>query len=553
MEDTPTQSVNNSNPGKTEATPTLSEELQVESVGENKVEHGLRFFLAFFCVLFTTFLVNLDLTVTASALPSIAADLHATSNEAYWCSAGYILAQAVAQPVFGGFSEMFGRKTVLQLSLVLFLVASILCSRAQNINWLIGSRVVQGIGGGGMTTLGVMVVADLTSLHERPKYMSLLGVAHALGNLGILMGAGIVQNTTWRWMFYINIPVCTLLLVVLQFSLKLTLQFQNFREKFENLDLLGTTVLTGALTALLYGLLSGGVSRPWSSGSVIAPLVVGGVGILAFYGIELLVAAKSRRPLIPPDILKYHTSMVVMLSQFAAGYGVTALLYFLTIYFLGSARYSTVRTGVILLPTALMTPVFGIVCGVLIKATRQFRLIMLLGCAAATAGLGSFISLSPSSSTALQVGLQVILAFGIGFVYVSGNITLQATLPDHLHSPGLNLMTFFRTMGQCFGIAVSAAVFQSQFKEKVNDHLRNGTLDPSLVITSKDAESAIASILHSFPPTTLDVYALIYRDALRAVWYVAMALAAVATISSVFTQHGSLDRGLTTSQRLKQG
>lgn len=166
---------------------------------EGDVKHSIRFYMAFLSLLVCTMLVSLELVMMSAVLSPVAEEFNANSNEVYWTGTGYILAQTVSMAIIGSLSEKLGRKVMLQASLAIFLLATILCSRAKSIQWLIATRVVQGIGGGGLTTLAGIVVVDMTTMRERAKFLSLLGAAYAIGNVGLVVGAAVGERSTWRW------------------------------------------------------------------------------------------------------------------------------------------------------------------------------------------------------------------------------------------------------------------------------------------------------------------------------------------------------------------
>ncbi|KFY79994.1 hypothetical protein V499_01100 [Pseudogymnoascus sp. VKM F-103] len=504
-----------------------------------------RFYISIAAIVVALFLVTLDLVILPASLPAIAQDLKATSSQAYWCGTGYIIAQAASQPIFGTISVISGRKLMLQISLLIFMVASIMCARAQSIEWLIGTRVMQGLGGGGITTLTIMVVTDLTSLQERSKWMSILSLSYAFGNVGLVLGAAITEFTTWRWVYYINIPVCVILLAVLQLSLHLQPKIENHHNGLLKFDWAGIAILGGSASTLLLGLLSGGVSHPWSSAAIIAPLVIGVIGLVCFAIVEYF----APMPMFPRELLKSRTFNATSLISFVGGYAVTSLAFFLIVYFHGAAGYGVIHSAVAVLPTIILVPAGGIIGGVIITKSGDYRGPLYFGCAAVTAGMSSLTVLSPLSSVGLQTGLQIPIGIGLGFIYIASNIAPQATLPSHLHAVSVNQITFTRVMGQAFGIAIGGAIFQNQFDNYVNNHVRDGSLSDGFRVRGKDAELAFTRI-DQFPQQVSDVYSAIYCDSLRAVWFTGMALSAVALLCCFSTQKASLGRDLTANRRL---
>jgi hypothetical protein len=204
----------------------------------------------------------------------------------------------------------------------------------------------------------------------------------------------------------------------------------------------------------------------------------------------------------------------------------------------------------ILASIMLVTP-GAIIGGSVVAKTGKFQWPLWIGLAMMVAGMGSWSSLTPTSSLSKQIGLQVINGLGTGIVWVVNPIVAQSGQPDHLHSTAINLVSFFRTLGQTCGIAFGSTIFQNQFNKKVRTGLANRTIVPPYIVEGQDAESAF-DVIATFPASIIASYRKLYADSLRSVWYTAMALGMVAIVSSLFVKHANLNRGLTTRQNFHE-
>ena len=262
------------------------------------VTGGWRFWTIFPGLCFAILLVGLDTSIITTALPTIAANLH--SGELYvWTVNGYFLTTAAVQPITGQFADIFGRKLVIILSIVFFALGSGLCGGASSIEMLIAARLIQGIGGGGLFVIVDIIVADLVTLRDRQKYMSLIMGAFAIGTfIGPILGGIIVANIYWGWIFYINLPVSGVAL----FLVLLFLKVKRNREgtvmgRLKRVDFLGNLLLTTSVVAILISLTWGGTLYEWNSWHVLVPLFLGAAGLVSFTFHQKYVAQEPTMPL----------------------------------------------------------------------------------------------------------------------------------------------------------------------------------------------------------------------------------------------------------------
>ncbi|KAG0649489.1 Efflux pump FUS6 [Hyphodiscus hymeniophilus] len=213
--------------------------------------NSLNFYLAFACLCICVYVAILDTVIIGYALPAIAVDLKTTSSQAYWCGTAYLISQTVVQPLYGSFSNIFGRKVCLMTALFLFTVASFLCAVAPDVRWLIGSRVMQGLESGGINVLVNVITADMVPIRDRGKYMGFTSLTGALGLVsGVVFGSVLAQKVSWRMVFYLNIPICIPTMVGISLFLNLK-RPEKVEEKLNQIDFVGVLGLTVSLVSTL--------------------------------------------------------------------------------------------------------------------------------------------------------------------------------------------------------------------------------------------------------------------------------------------------------------
>lgn len=309
----------------------------LEDEVEKPQPKSLKFKLTVVFLALVTIVGSMDAVIVASALEAIAKDLQSSSVESFWVGTSFLLAQTVTIPLYGTTSEIFGRKGPILIALCIFLFGSILCATAKTITWLIGARAVQGIGAGGMIQLVQVILSDISTMSERGLYMAVAALAWSLGtNIGIPIGGAIGSRTTWRWIFYINIPVCVICIVGLLYALQLQNDTSSFFEKLAMLDWVGLGVFTCASTLFLVGLTSGGVSHPWSSAAVLVPLILGAILFLVFIYTQWRV---SKNPMMPLRIFNDRSAIVGFVTSFLHGVVFWCVTYYM-IVFVSSSFFS---------------------------------------------------------------------------------------------------------------------------------------------------------------------------------------------------------------------
>jgi MFS family permease len=389
---------------------------------------SLKFKLTVFFLALVTVIGSMDAVIVGSALAAIAKDLQSSSVESFWVGTSFLLSQTVTIPLYGTTSEIFGRKWPILIAISIFLVGSILCATAKTITWLIGARVVQGIGAGGMIQLVQVILSDISTMSERGLYMAIAAFAWSLGtNIGIPIGGAIGERTTWRWIFYINIPVCVICIVGLLYALQLQQDTSSFVKKLGMLDWVGLGVFTCASTLFLVGLTSGGVSHPWGSAAVLVPLVLGAVLFPVFIFTQWRV---SKRPMMPLRIFNDRSAIVGFVTSFLHGLVFWCVTYYMIVFvcllplhfihsfsliptplnpatltdtsylihqFLGALQHSVLHASLETMTCIAYSAPAGLVASMLVKRTQHFKYIIVVGWALLAAGMGTNVCTSLAS------------------------------------------------------------------------------------------------------------------------------------------------------------
>ncbi|PGH12256.1 hypothetical protein AJ80_06770 [Polytolypa hystricis UAMH7299] len=503
-------------------------------------QRSVRFYLCIFWLCLVSVMVALDSVIVAAILPIIAEELGGTTNQLFWCGTGFLLAQTVTIPLYGSASDIFGRKWTANFSIALFTFASILCATAKTLQWLVAARAVQGLGAGGVVSLTSVIISDMSTLRERGKFTALIGMAWAIGTIGgVPMGGAMGEKSSWRWAFWINVPVGVIGFLGLVHSLHLKIPETTFRSKMARIDYLGILVFVTSTTSFLFGLTSGGTLYEWSDAGVIAPIVLGAVGWVAFGFIEYRWA---REPMIPLRIFWDRTAAVGYTGTFVHALVLWGVSYYIIIFFLGAKQHGLLHAAVETMPGSAPIAMFTIVGGLIASKTLRFQKVTWVGWFLFTTGTGLQALLTPDANNGILYGLRIIAPIGAGLLFSLPLLACLVNQADADIGIATTMQVFARSLGQAFGVAIGGVVFQNQFDHYVTRGLANGDIPPEYIVRGQAADAVYSVIANTFPPHVQRVYQFVYADALRTMWYVLMAIAGVAAVISLASGNDSLDR-----------
>lgn len=479
----------------------------------------------FSALMLVLFLASLDQTIVSTALPTITSDLGGL-NELSWVVTAYLLTATASTPLWGKLSDMYGRKVTLQASIIIFLIGSALAGASQNMWELIATRALQGLGGGGLMVLVMAVVADLVSPRERGRYTGLFGAVFGISSiLGPLLGGFFTEHLSWRWIFYINLPIG----IAAVFILGAVLHLPPHHEK-KKIDWLGAGLLVASVTSLLLVTVWGGSQYAWGSPTIIGLLVAGIVTGLLFVFQELRVD----EPIVPMRLFKNEVFTVTSLIGFVVGFAMFGTIVYLSIYMQVVRNLSPTDAGLQLLPLMLGMLVFSILSGRLIARWGRYKIFPIVGTILATLGLYMMSHLGLHSPYWYIALSALILGAGLGNVMQVLVLAVQNSVKPNEIGVATSGSTFFRSIGGSFGTAVFGAILTHKLAHEIAKVVPPGVKIPSGGITS-----SIGSI-HSLPEPIHQLVLQAFANAVDFTFLVAVPIMGVAVILTFFIKEKPL-------------
>ncbi|KAK0618507.1 multidrug resistance protein Fnx1 [Bombardia bombarda] len=405
----------------------------------------------------------LDTSVVSTALPSILRDL-GKSDGWVWIANAYFLTMTAFQPLFGQAANIFGRRYVTLLATLLFAIGSAVCGAAPNLATLIAGRAIQGAGSGAISILIEINVADLVPLRQRPQYMSIILLAYTIAVcIGPVVGGLLAERATWRWIFYLNLPVCGIALVLLWIFLRTKYKKDTMRSSLKRVDLGGNALLVASVASVLIALTWGGTQYAWSSFRTVMPLVLGLVGIAAFLALESTRLIPE--PTMPLRLFSNRTSLGAFAIASLHAMLTNFVIFFMPVYFQGVLGTGATQSGVNLLPVPFVTMPFAIMAGVGTTKWGRYRPFFFIGMALLAVCFGLLTQLTETSSTAYWAGMECIAAAGLGVMVTTTWPAVQAPLDEVDQAISTATWGFVRSFGGVWGVAVPGAIFNSRVDE----------------------------------------------------------------------------------------
>jgi EmrB/QacA subfamily drug resistance transporter len=462
-------------------------------------------------------IASLDQTVVATALPTIVSDLGGLSQLS-WVVTGYLLASTVSTPLWGKLGDLYGRKRLFQAAIVIFLVGSALCGLSQNMAELILFRSLQGLGGGGLIVLVQAIIADIVPPRERGRYQGLFGAVFGLSSVaGPLLGGFFVDNLSWRWIFYINLPIGALALLVIAIALPATGQRGQ-----HTIDYLGTILLTAAASSLVLLTTLGGSIYPWGSAPIILLAIAGGVFIIGF----VVAEQHAAEPVVPLQLFRNPVFSLSCSIGFVVGFALFGATTYLPLFLQVVNGASPTNSGLRLLPMILGVLLTSITSGQLISRWGRYKAFPIVGTALMTLGMFLLSRMNEQTSVLVSSLSMLVLGMGLGLVMQVLVIAVQNAVDYRNLGAATSGVTFFRSIGGSFGTAIFGAIFSNQLAS----HLSSLASSLPSGFTLSAAES-VAAIQH-LPAAVHAEVVHAYVQSLSTVFLVAVPVMAVAFILS---------------------
>ena len=457
-------------------------------------------------------LASLDQTIVSTALPTIVGELGGLQHLS-WVVTAYLLASTVSGPLYGKFGDLYGRKIVLQTAIVIFLVGSALCGLSQNMAELIGFRALQGLGAGGLIVTAIAVIGDVIPPRDRGRYQGIFGGVFGVSTIiGPLLGGFFVDNLSWRWIFYVNLPIGAVAFAVIGAVFRV-----RPAPKQHEVDYLGAALLAGGLSAIVLFTSLGGSTWAWDSSQIIALIVIGVVAIAGFVFVE----SRVPEPILPLSLFRNRTFAVTSAVGFIVGLSLFGAVTYLPLYLQIAKGVSPTKSGLQLTPMMLGLLVTSVLSGQLISRGGKYRVFPIVGTAVVTVGMALLSRLGIGTSLWVAALDMVVLGLGLGMVMQVLVLAVQNAVDYKYLGVATSGSTMFRSIGGSIGVSLFGAIFTNRLNTELAQRLPRSVHIPS---TTSPAE------IRALPTGVRDSYVHALTAALSPVFLVAAVISSVAFI-----------------------
>lgn len=417
-------------------------------------------------VLMVMLLASLDQTIVGTAMPRIIAELNGFDRYT-WVTTSYLLASTVMVPIYGKLSDILGRKPILMFSLSLFLVGSWLSGASQTMTALILFRGLQGLGAGGLMSIAIAIVGDLFTPRERAKWQGVTGAVFGLAFiLGPTAGGWITDHLSWRWVFYVNMPLGLAALAVLAFLMPTLIH----PEKHTRIDYIGAGLLAAGVVPLLLGLTWAGSEYDWISPQILGLLGVALVVLAGFVFYELRLERRGGQPIIEPTLFKSNVFTVSVLATAISGIAMIGSIYYIPLFVQGVVGTSATNSGAIMTPMMVTAMVSSIGSGQIVARTGRYKWQAVLGSVIMAGGVMMLLRLNVHSTNTDVVLAMLVMGLGMGVGMSLFTLIVQNAFPTKIGQASA-AMTFFRQIGSTVGLAALGSVMNSLYPGAFKDAL----------------------------------------------------------------------------------
>ncbi|BBA97163.1 putative major facilitator transporter [Actinacidiphila reveromycinica] len=459
-------------------------------------------------------LAALDQTIVSTALPTIVSDLGGIDHLS-WVVTAYLLASTAATPLWGKLGDMYGRKRLFQSVIVLFLIGSALCGIAQSMGELIAFRALQGLGGGGLIALSMAIVGDIVPPRDRGRYQGVFGgVFGAASVLGPLLGGVFTEQLSWRWVFYVNLPIGVVALGVIAVVLHIPARPRSGAPGApapHRIDYAGMAVVAAAATCLVLVTSLGGTTWAWGSPGIIALAVLG----VLLVGVFVLIERRAEEPVLPPRLFGVRTFLICSAVSFIIGFAMFGAMTYLPTFLQVVHGYSPTLSGVHMIPMVVGLLLSSTGSGQIVSRTGRYKVFPILGTAVTAAGLLLLHQLDEFTATWQMSLYFFVFGLGLGLVMQVLVLAVQNAVGYEDLGAATSGTTFFRSIGASFGVSVFGTVFTHQLSDKLVSALRGvdvpAGFDPARLQADPKAIAGLPSavkapVLHAYAESITTVF-----------------------------------------------
>jgi EmrB/QacA subfamily drug resistance transporter len=473
--------------------------------------------IVFVTILLGMLLSALDQTIVSTALPTIVGDLGGAGHQS-WVVTAYMLAETIATVLAGKFGDLFGRKRVFQLGVAVFIVGSFFCGLANSMVLLIAFRAVQGIGGGALTVTSTALIADVIPLRLRGQYQGALGAVFGVTTvIGPLLGGIFTDHLSWRWVFYINVPIAV---IVIAMAARTIPQVRSNRKP--RIDYLGCLFVALGATGLTLATSWGGTQYAWGSATIIGLFVVSVVALVIFVFVEL----RADEPILPMRLFRQRVFSVASVLSFIVGFAMIGSITFLPTFLQYVNGVTPTTSGLRMLPMVLGLLVTALASGTVVSKTGRYRPFPIAGSAVTAVGLYLLSRMDQHTSFWIESLFLLVLGAGIGLIMQILTLVVQNTVDYADLGTATSGVTFFRTLGGSFGASIMGSIFANGLKPRLAAALVQAHVPPSAV--------ASPELVRKLPAQAREPVIGAYAVSLQHVFLFAVPIAVVAFVLALF-------------------